>query len=307
MNKPILVSGLINIETSLRISSFPLEYFPVTYPFFGISSSVSGVGYNIAKALTVLGDRVRFLSIIGQDIAAQQVRAQLIEENIPWKYILNQPGQTAQSVILFDANGRRQIHTDLKNIQESTYPSELFDKALEDADICALCNINYSRPLLMRARTAGRRVATDVHTISDLEDEYNRDFMQAADILFQSDERLPVSPEDWVRRIWNRYPAEIVVVGLGRLGALLGLREGHTLVRIPAVHTRPVVNTIGAGDALFSGFLHCYNQGIPPFEALQKAVVFASYKIGVTSASDGFLTAQALDAFCAGIDTAGAA
>ncbi|GAP14801.1 sugar kinase, ribokinase family [Longilinea arvoryzae] len=307
MNKPILVSGLINIETALRISSFPLEYFSVTYPFFGISSSVSGVGYNIAKALTVLGDRVRFLSIIGQDIAAQQVRARLIEENIAWKYVLNQSGQTAQSVILFDESGRRQIHTDLKNIQELTYPLDLFDQAVEDADICALCNINYSRPLLQRAKSAGRRVATDVHTISDLEDEYNRDFMQAADILFQSDERLPVSPEDWVCRIWNRYPAEIVVVGLGKQGALLGLRNDHALVRIPAVRTRPIVNTIGAGDALFSSFLHGFNQGVLPFEALQKAVVFASYKIGVTSASDGFLTAQALEACCAEIHSAGAA
>jgi len=43
----ILVTGLINIETTLRIEPFPLAYNPVNYPFFAIDSTVSGVGYNI--------------------------------------------------------------------------------------------------------------------------------------------------------------------------------------------------------------------------------------------------------------------
>ena len=40
----ILVSGLINVETTLRVDDFALDYEPVRYPFFGIKSSVSGVG-----------------------------------------------------------------------------------------------------------------------------------------------------------------------------------------------------------------------------------------------------------------------
>ena len=51
---PIFVSGLINIETTLRIKAFPLEYNPVNFPFFGIQSAVAGVGYNVSKALTAL-------------------------------------------------------------------------------------------------------------------------------------------------------------------------------------------------------------------------------------------------------------
>lgn len=295
MKNTILVSGLINIETTLQIPAFPLEYFPVTYPFFGISSSVSGVGYNIAKALTVLGNDVRFLSMIGKDIAAQQVWTKLNEEGIPSRHVLARSAQTAQSVILYDREGRRQIHTDLKDIQDQAYPVDLFDEAAADTDLCALCNINFSKPLLQRARQAGRRVATDVHAIADLEDEYNCDFLQAADILFMSHEKLPADPEDWVKRVWDRLPAEIVVIGLGTQGALLGLRENRVLEYVPAVFTRQVVNTIGAGDALFSSFLHCYAESADPYTALRKAVVFASYKIGVASASDGFLTAQALD------------
>jgi ribokinase len=56
-----------------------------------------------------------------------------------------------------------------------------------------------------------------------------------------------------------------------------------------------VRNTIGAGDALFSSFVHVYLQTGDPYVAIQKAVVFASYKIGAVSAADGFLDAAALD------------
>ena len=302
MKNTILISGLINIETSLNIPAFPLEYFPVTYPFFGVSSTVAGVGYNIAKALTILGDRIRFLSIIGQDDAAQLVKLKLVEENIPWKYVLTKTEQTAQSVIIYDSNGRRQIHTDLKNIQDLSFPLELFDLAMVDSEICVLCNINFSRLLLQRAKNAGKWVATDVHAISTVEDEYNRDFMQAANILFLSDEKLSVSPEETIQQIWKRYPAEVIGIGLGADGVLLGLRKEHAIERIPAVHIRPVRNTIGAGDALFSSFLHSFNLGIAPYEAMRKAVVFASYKIGVASASDGFLSAQELDDLSASLD-----
>ena len=65
---------------------------------------------------------------------------------------------------------------------------------------------------------------------------------------------------------------------------------------IPAVSIRPVVNTVGAGDALFSAFAHFYVKGNDPTEALSKATVFASYKIGESGASKGFLTEDALSA-----------
>ncbi len=286
----ILVSGLINIETTLRVDAFPIPYHPVHYPFGGIHSAVSGVGYNIARALTTLGSPVSFLSMIGKDPAALLVRDALARDGISGDLVIDALEETPQSVILYDAGGRRQIHVDLKDIQQQPYPGALFDRALAGCSLAVLCNINFSRPFLRQAKQAGKMVATDVHAISDLDDAYNDDFMQAADILFMSDELLPCSPEDWVRRVLDHTAAEIVAVGLGAQGVLLAVRGDGFLERIPAVISRPVVNTIGAGDALFSAFLHIYSRTRDPYEAIRKAVVFASYKIGATGAADGFLT-----------------
>ena len=291
----ILVSGLINVETTLRIGGFPLAYNPANYPFGGVQSRVSGVGYNLARALTTLGNDVHFLSIIGQDQMSLLVRQSLAADGISPAGVLNQIRETCQSVILYEPGGRRQIHTDLKDIQETAYPMGQFDQAAETCDWLALCNINFSRPMLARAKALGKRIATDVHAIHSLADAYNQDFMQAADVLFMSHENIELPPHDWIQALWEKFNTPLVVVGLGAQGALLGIRAGQGIHHVPAVQTRPIVNSIGAGDALFSAFLHSHASGCDPLTALRKAVVFASYKIGVASAANGFLSATELE------------
>ncbi len=113
--------------------------------------------------------------------------------------------------------------------------------------------------------------------------------MGAAHVLFVSDEALPTTPEEWSRQMTCTYGTEILVIGLGDKGALLSVRSDNFLERIPGVYTRPVVNSIGTGDALFSAFIHFYARDRDPYEAIQRAVVFASYKIGEKGAAEGFL------------------
>ncbi len=298
MSDKILVAGLTNIETTLQVEGFPIHYAPVRYPFFGVNSSVSGVGYNVAKALKTLGNDVHFISMTGKDAAWVLVREALAVDGIDDTYVLNALDSTPQSVILYDRQGNRQINVDLKDIQERIYPQVLLEKALEDCSLAVICNINFARSFLESAMRMGKLIATDVHSISNIEDDYNRDYMAAADILFMSHEHLPCSPEDWARWLVNRYGTEIVVVGLGSEGALLSVKSHHYVGRVPAVYTRPVVNSIGAGDALFSAFVHVYNQTRNPYEAIKKAAVFASYKVGAAGAAEGFLSASELDAMC---------
>lgn len=292
----ILVCGHTNLETTLAIEQFPIEYSPIRYPFFGIQTAVAGVGYNIAKALTTLGSNVNFLTLVGQDLLGQQVKQQAEADGIPSDNIVAGMPQTAQSVILYDKQGRRQGHTDLKDAQERPYPQERFQQAVQESDLAILANINWTRPFLAQVQQAGVPIASDVHTIADLDDDYNRDYMAAATILFMSDERLPLPPEKWAKKVQQTFGTEIVVVGLGAEGALLVVKADNFCERLPAVQTRPVVNTIGAGDSLFSAFNHFYRTSRNPYTALQKAILFASYKIGSDGAAAGFLTEAELEA-----------
>lgn len=292
----ILVSGLINIETTLKVNEFPIHYCPVNYPFFGINSTVSGVGVNIAKALITLGNQVEFVSLLGNDSAADTALLDLQNYGINTDYIRKDINSTPQSVIIYDPQGKRQIHVDLKDIQESEYNEQAFLSALDDCGLVALCNINFSRKYLKIAKQKGKTIATDVHVLSDINDDYNRDFMAHSDILFLSNENIQGSVEDFVKAIIAEYDNKIIVVGLGAAGAFLYVKENNMMQVLPAVNTREIINTIGAGDALFSCFIYYYNKGDSPFKALQKAILFASYKIGVAGAAQGFLSEAKLEA-----------
>lgn len=299
----IFVAGLINIETTLKVDGFPIPYFPVRYPFHGVNSSVSGVGYNLSKALTCLKDEVRFASLIGKDLASESVYRALARDQIPTDLVRADLERTAQSVILYDGQGQRQIHTDLKDIQEQKFPLDIARQALQGCDLAALCDINFARPLLAMAGKMGIPIATDAHTIASLDDAYHQDFFKAAQIVFMSDEKLPLPPADFARQMYARFGTQIVVVGLGAKGALL-VEEGGEPMMVPAVHTRAIVNTIGAGDALFSCFLHDYLRKGDALRALQLAVIFASYKIGAVGAAEGFLSAAELDEWAAKLGAA---
>lgn len=286
--KKILVSGLLNTETTTSVRGFPINYYPIDYTFFGIDTAVSGVAYNIAKALRTLGDDVRLTSMVGNDFSAAYIENTLKDLNISTKHILPILKQTPSSVVLYDSNGKRQIYCDLKDIQDSNYS---FDASLlKNIDLVAACNINYNRPLLHLAKAAGKLIATDVHVLSDIYDEYNREFMECADILFLSDESIGDDYGAFLWQLAHTYDCKIIVLGRGSKGVAVYQRETDQITEMPAVSVGKVVNTVGAGDALFSAFLHFYAKGCEVMDALYLAQVFAAHKITVSGGANGFVT-----------------
>ena len=293
--KKILVSGLINTETTVRVRQFPVNYYPIDYPFFGVNTAVSGVAYNIAKALATLGNDVRFFTMIGKDFPAEYIRSELRAGGIGTEGVREKLSQTPSSVVLYDGEGKRQIYCDLKDIQETDYG--FCEADCGDADLVVACNINFNRPLLRAAKAAGKTIATDVHVLTDIHDEYNREFMACADILFLSDEGIGWDYRWFLEELANVYECKIIVLGRGGKGAAIFIRSENRIYELPAVQVGEVANTVGAGDALFSGFVHYYAKGFRPLEALIRAELFASAKIRTSGASMGFVTGEELEGF----------
>ena len=217
--KKILVSGLINTETTIKIKQFPIEYFPIDYPFFGVNTRVSGVAYNLAKALKTLGDDVRFVSMTGDDFSAKYIREELANIDISTEHVKNNLKATPSSAVLYDDTGKRQIYCDLKDVQEATLDcgKELY----EDCDIVIACNANFNRDLLRKAKADNKIIVTDVHVLGDINDEYNRDFMQYANILFLSDENIKGDYREFIMTLENTYGNDIIILGRGDKGALM--------------------------------------------------------------------------------------
>ncbi len=287
------VAGLVNTETTVQVSGFPLEYAPVHYPFFGIQSAASGVGLNLAAALSTLGANVSLCAFIGEDSAGGIVRERL--EGLSSDLHLEPIPEHPQSVVLVDNDGQRSIYTDLKDVQDRLFDSHRLEVALDGADAALICNISFARPALALARAAGIPIYTDLHAIRHLDNPYDRDFLEMADVLFFSGEHLPTEPIDFALEAFNRYAQlQIIVVGAGARGAWLFERGAPTHLE-PGVPNPALKSTIGAGDALCSSFAYFHRQSGDARFAIRKAVRFASHKLGSVGGASGFLTAAELE------------
>lgn len=294
----IAIAGLINIESTLKIDAFPIKYEPITYADFKIKTAVSGVAYNITKALHTLGDEVNLISMTGDDKEAKQIETELLNEGLSMQYILPALKETPQSVILYDSEGKRRIYCDLKDIQTCSYNTNIANDIFETCDAAVLCNINFARGFLGIAKKLHIPIVTDVHVFSDPQDAYNHDFLNAADVLFLSDEGLPCTPKQFLHTLSEIYPMNVIVLGCGAKGAVLyDRKKGRIRSFSSATNIAPVVNTVGAGDALLSAFTHFYLQGIDPAECLRKAQIFAAIKISANGAAQGFVSEKELSRY----------
>ena len=288
--KTIYVSGLLNFETILDVKSFPINYFPIEYPFFGINSSVSGTAYNISKALTTLGDKILLSSHVGDDLLGQTIINEVKKAKIDVSNIKKDLEATPNTVVLVDAYKNAQTYCDLKDVQDIESKFEEEKDKIEASDLVILCNSNFNRPLLEKAKELHKIIATDVHIIGDVEDPFNSDFMKYSDILFLSKRGIEnYNYEDFLISLYERYHNKLIVLGEGRDGAMILDSTKRIIYHIDAITLREIVNTVGSRDALFSSFIHFYLKGIDSLEALKLAEIFTSYKLGSNGSAEGFL------------------
>lgn len=285
-----LVSGLVNLETNVKTDGFPIDYMPITYPLFGVKTAVSGVGYNISKALMTLGNGVDFYTLIYPDEPGNCIKETLHSLDISTHIEQGKLKATPTSANLYDTKGRRRIFCDLKNIQTCRLTALPAEKDWERFSAAVICNINFAKPLLKEAKRHNVPIVTDLHVFSNINDKYNNPWLKSANTVFLSDEGLPCTPKTFLRQLSAAYPnIDIIVLGQGSKGALLYKCKEHTFIKQKAVKPVKVVNTVGAGDALLSAFTHFYyGLHLSAEDALHKAQTFASIKIGFDGGAEGF-------------------
>ena len=103
------------------------------------------------------------------------------------------------------------------------------------------------------------------------------------------------NPWEFLKAMYEMYAAKVIVLGRGVKGALMYLGAQNEFVELPSVKTNAVVNTVGAGDALFSAFVHFYAKGLEAAECLKRAQIFASLKIAYNGASLGFASEEEIE------------
>jgi sugar/nucleoside kinase (ribokinase family) len=278
MTAKIVVAGVASLSMAVPVDGFPIEYTPLRLPAW-MRSGVGGAGRHVARALGALGDEVTLCTVVGDDPAGAVIREDLRADGLLGPTVVSGPASSL-NVALVGPDGRRIAQPFLAAVDAVRYPPEAFLSAMDGADLAVLTNTCFVRTLLPYARDLGVPVAVDVHVISDIDDTHNRPWLDIADVVFCSHERLPGTAVDWIGQVFERYPGcAIAAVGCGGQGCVAGLRDG-TLVTVGAVAPRGVVSTVGAGDALFASFLHGWLATGNPVDALESAVLYAGWKVG---------------------------
>lgn len=295
MTGRILTVGAVNIEVSINIEKFPIQYTPINFAGDKINITFGGTGMNISSGFKALGADIDFVCLTGNDLVGQFLRHNLEDLGFDKKFFFIGLEQNPLSVVMYDESGKRRINSDHKGLHLAKFPEGFIKNMLilTDYSLAVLCNVNFTRAMIPELKAHNIPIACDIQAIPNSNDDYCQEFIKAADIIFFSHENLDKSPEHVIENIVNKNRpnhASIAVVGLGKDGCLMGIAGHDKIYYYKAPDLRPVINTVGAGDALFSSFLHFFNKENDPFSAMKKAQIFASWKTGESGANKGFLS-----------------
>ena len=277
------------------MDKIPVSFSPMTSEIDTIFTEMGGDAYNESLALGWLGDDVTFMSIVGRNQDMGMINPPDRKLTLSTQYIIPQMKATPTEVVLYDKNRRQQIFEDIKDLRENVYDMSMVAPLADACDMLVLANANFCRPFAKVAAEHKKPIAVNIRSYKPEKEKYNTDFLEPAKVLYFSDDTLTEDPYEFIDRISGTYGTEIIILGQGSEGLILFDKTKDIRAHYKTVKTNEVVNTIGAGNALFACFLHYYMETGDSVNAIKNALLFASYKIGYMGTSNGFMTTDQLD------------
>ena len=291
-----MVAGFVQMETIIKVEALPVPYKQFESIPDLVNSGIGGAGFNEAMALKWLGNEVDFMSMVARNMSRRQIEAYLktFDVNLKTDYVLPMLDGMPTSVILY-CKGKKQTFEDVKDIRHVEYDYDLLESRIQDKDMILMSNCNFCRPIIGLAKKYQKPLAVNVRSMRAEKIANKEDFLAEADILYISDDDLESDHYDCIKECREKYDPEIVIMGIGDKGVILYTKEDNSVIEYRPVKTNEIVNTIGAGNALFSSFMHYYVKTKNAKEAIKNALLFASYKIGFVGTSNGFMTEEQIE------------
>ncbi len=269
----VLVAGPVAWNVLVRLDELP-EPRPHTVLARGHHETVGGTSAGKALNLARLGRTVTLRTVLGDDEHAPRVRAALEEEGV---HLVAEPapdGRTERHLNLMDAHGDR-LSVYLQAPSEVPASGPGWDRTIAALEAAAAVVVDLavpSVPVLAAARERGRDVWVDLHDY-DGAAEFHRPWVDAGTHVFLSSDRMP----SWRAFMASRVEAgaRLVVCTHGSDGAT-ALTPDDGFVDVAAERVDDVVDTNGAGDGFFAGFLDAHLAGAPLERALLAGAVHAA-------------------------------
>jgi acarbose 7IV-phosphotransferase len=250
----VLVIGGTTFDHIVYLDSLP-QGIPTTIHQCRFRETAGSTGTGKAVALHQLGVPVHLISACGQEPWGQQIRNYLDESGVSYD-LFDDPNGTERHINLMDPEGKR-ISIFITNSSESIdLPENYLQQQLAKYEVIVLNIISYCRPWAQVVKASKKPVWTDLHDY-DGSNSYHDPFIHAAQYIHLSSDNLT----DY-KSLMEKFIStgkKLVVCTHGREGAsLLSKETGWIDVPAEAV---PIVDTNGAGDNFFAGFLFGWLKG----------------------------------------------
>ena len=253
--------------------------------------AIGGSGAGKALNLARLGADVTLHAGLGDDEAGARVRSGLAAARVTLQETLD-VGGTAEHVNVMDATGGRISLMVRNGSADLPFDKEALRTSMATADVVVVDLAPWTPRAIDLARDSGQPIWTDLHD-HDAASVWHAPFIEAADIVFVSHDRLP-DPRAFLASLTDR-GKHLAVCTRGRDGAIALDAEGgwHEVSAVPDVD---VVDSNGAGDAFFAGTLFGVIEGAPIDRALRYGAEAAALAVASSELASAELTADRMRA-----------
>lgn len=228
------------------------------------------------KALTMhqLGLPTMLYSAVGDDWYGRQIMADLTARGVPGRY-LTDPAGTERHINIMDEQGQRiSMFITQSSAQVAFDTAELAGLTKESS--CLVLNIlDYCHGFIPLLRDYPHPIWTDLHDY-DGHSFYHQPFIDAAQYIHLSSDKLP--DYHLVMEQLRAAGKQLIVCTHGAAGATLLTAEGQWLEQA-AVPAPAIVDSNGAGDSFFAGFLYGFLQNEPTQKCLQYGALCGSWGV----------------------------
>jgi ribokinase len=287
MTARVCVVGSVNMDTTLRVGSFPRPGETVVAS--SLTHAPGGKGANQAVAAARAGARVQFVGAVGDDPAGERLRAHLRAGGVDLDGIVGLTGPSGAAIIVVDAGGENTIVVAPGANGQLTLTGAHAHEVIASCDVLLTqleIPVTTAVAAAREARSAGAVVIVNASPAG-------RDQSAVAELAGLPDVVIANEAE---ADEWPWQPTHLVVT-LGERGARYVGVDGEYAVPAPAVDA---VDTTGAGD-VFAGVLAASWPGDPgsPGErlaALRRACAAGALATLVPGAGDCAPDGETIDA-----------
>lgn len=267
--KKVFITGGTSWNSIITLDEFP-SAIPQTIHNCEFKESIGNTAASKAMTISKLGFETTLHSLLGDDEFKDKITPYLDIPNLKFIFDLDENG-TERHLNIMNGKGERISIFMNPGSDNPDIDYNKFTPYIEEADYVVINISNYCRNLLPICKKLNKEIWTDLHDY-DSGNPYHQDFIDASDYIFLSSDNL-IDYRPFMQTLIKK-GKRLVVCTHGKKGATAIDANGNWY-EVPIINDYKVVETNGAGDSFFSGYLYAFNQGYEIEKCLRYATISA--------------------------------